>query len=235
MTRLRARPSPGHDRRGRRWVHPRCPSAKRGPPSGGVRGGRGFFATKAGRRRASEQPANTATVPGKETGRVLRGASVGPGRRVGRRDLRQPGRCRERLSRPAVPARGWSRNAAPGRRFVQGLAGAIRVGNLQPSARGCQIWHPNMWAASQAPRVGMAKQRPLPEVPPLLELGKLSLAGELSLPRQLDGGTSHGASGRDPAALGTFQGEENELVWWSEAGAACALLRMLPAKDCSRA
>lgn len=72
-------------------------------------------------------------------------------------------------------------------------------------------------------------------MPPLLELGKLSLPGELSLPRQLYLGTSHGASGRDPAVLGTFQGEENELVCWSQVGAACTLLGIPPAEDCSRA
>lgn len=37
-------------------------------------------------------------------------------------------------------------------------------------------------------------------------------AGEASLAGQLDGGTSHGALGRDRATLGTFQGQENELV-----------------------
>lgn len=70
-------------------------------------------------------------------------------------------------------------------------------------------------------------------MPPLLELGKLSLPGELSLPRQLDGVTSRGASGRHPTALDTFQGEGNELVCQSEAGTVYALLGIPAARDCS--
>ncbi|CAN8212734.1 unnamed protein product [Coccothraustes coccothraustes] len=82
--------------------------------------------------------------------------------------------------------------------LVAAKSGPQRVG-CQPSSEG-----------------GDGKHRLLPEVPRLRELGKLLLPGELSLPGQLDGGTSRGASGRDPAALDTFQGEENELDYSSQ-------------------
>ncbi|RMC02659.1 hypothetical protein DUI87_19847 [Hirundo rustica rustica] len=100
--------------------------------------------------------------------------------------------------------------AGPGRSHPSGKSPAICswLPNLAPKDVGCQ----------PSPEGGNGEQRLLPGVPPLLELGKLSLPGELSLPRQLDGGTSDGASGRDPGALGAFQGEQAgvlELGWGS--------------------
>lgn len=100
------------------------------------------------------------------------------------------------------------------------------------AAASCRAWpEPSEWEISsdllvaaksgtqRCPEGGNGKQTLLPEVPSLLELGKLSLPGEL------DGGTSHGVSGRDPAALGTFQGEENELACWVGVGGSVRSVR----------
>lgn len=134
-----------------------------------------------------------------------------------------------RLSRPTAPAGGWPRDAAPGCRFGQGLAGAIRVGNLQRSARVCQIWHPNAWAASQAPRVGMASESCCQKCSRCWSWGSCHCPGSWM-----------GAQAVVPQATirqrwARSRQEENELMCRSEAGAAGALLGIPPARDCSRA
>lgn len=138
------------------------------------------------------------------------------------------GAVRERLFRPAAPADaagGWPRSAARGRRFVQGLAGAIRAGNLQRSARGCRIWHPNPRAASQAPRVRMASKGCCQKCPRCWSRGSCHCPDSWM-----------GAQAEVPQT-GIWKlwapSREKRMSWC--AGSACALLGIPPARDCSRA
>lgn len=119
-----------------------------------------------------------------------------------------------------------------GRRLLQGLAGAVR-GDISSHLLAAARSGTRTCGLPAEPRGRAWQAKAAARRAPAAGAGQLWSPGEPSL--HMDGGTSSGASGRDPAALGTFQGEENELGCWSEAGAACPLSEIPPARGCSRA